>query len=192
MPETPTDNRDLNDLASADEPGRWRVRLLLFLAFCVIALTAVEGVNVWPRLPDRIPTHFGPGGQPDAWSNKGAFAVYGILAMATGMLALFSFICSRLCSPALYNFPGKERMLKLGRAQQDYVIAPLREGLAWMGSGVTIALSLLERQSWEVALQARQGISLWPIPIAITVGFTAIIIGIVHANRRARELSEAA
>ncbi len=185
-----TDNHDLEELKVADAPGRWRVRLLLFLAFCVIALTTVEGVNVWPRLPDRIPTHFGPGGQPDAWSNKGTFAVYGILVMAAGMLALFSFTCSKLCSPALYNFPGKERMLKLGRAEQDYVIAPLREGLAWMGYGITIALSLLARQSWEVALQARQGISPWPIPIAIAVGFTAIIIGIVHANRRAQELSE--
>ncbi len=190
MLEAMINNRDREDLAAVDAAGRWRVRLLFLLGLCFIALSFNEGMKLWPQLPDQIPTHFGASGQPDGWSSKGTFSVYGVLFMALGMWLLFGVICSVLCSPKLYNFPGKEKMLKLGRAQRHYVVAPLREGLAWMGSSVVIALSLLARHGWEVALQQREGISIWPIPIALVVGLTAVIIGIVIANRRAQELSE--
>lgn len=44
---------------------------ILMLGF-ILAYT----VTNYSVMPERIPTHFGPSGQPDAWSSKGFWSVY--------------------------------------------------------------------------------------------------------------------
>lgn len=52
----------------------------------ILALWAVS-LWAWPHLPDRVPTHWGLSGQPDAWGPKSAM-VFGIPGFLTGLVAL--------------------------------------------------------------------------------------------------------
>lgn len=45
----------------------------------------------WEVLPQRIPTHFGAGGEPDAWGSKSSLLIIAIVAIATyGLLTIFN------------------------------------------------------------------------------------------------------
>ncbi|MFB3883306.1 MAG: DUF1648 domain-containing protein [Armatimonadota bacterium] len=171
----------------SDSARQLRGRLLLGLAALVVLLVLMQGVALWPRLPERIPVHFGLTGEPDGWSGKGWFSVFGLLGLAAVLLITFGAASSRLLGARYYNFPGKERVLKLPREQQDYVLSPLREGMAWLGSSVAIAMALMARESWQVALGQRAGMPVWVFMVAFGVGVAAVIVGIVQANLRAGE-----
>lgn len=57
---------------------RWRVpdRAFFILSGLVIALTVGMLVYAYPYLPERIPTHFGFSGAPDAWNAKSIWVVF--------------------------------------------------------------------------------------------------------------------
>ena len=70
--------------------GARRSHLPLFvLAACVgLALVPLAyAVEAWPRLPERIPTHFGASGLPDGWSAKSVASVF--LLPITGIVMAF-------------------------------------------------------------------------------------------------------
>ena len=55
--------------------------------------------TAWPRLPDRVATHFGLSLQPDGWSSKGKLAAV-ILIAVLGQAALATFLLLRVGSAA--------------------------------------------------------------------------------------------
>jgi hypothetical protein len=179
---------DVTDLPD-DTGSILRGNLLLLLAAAVLLFVFYQGLALYPSLPDRIPTHFGFAGQPDAWSAKTPLTVFGILIVAAVLLLLMAFASSARLSPRYYNFPGKERLLDLPPDQQRYILQPVREGLAWMGSGLTIGLSFLTRDTWAIALGQRAAISNALLLIPMGLGFAAIFIGLLHTLRRLRDLT---
>ena len=62
----------------------------LFITCAVILLPIIAGLLLWDRLPDRIPTHWGMGGEVDGWSDKG-FAVFAMPALMLGIQLLCFF-----------------------------------------------------------------------------------------------------
>ena len=50
----------------------------------VILLPILAGLLLWNRLPEQIPTHWGPTGEVDGWSSKG-FAVIGLPAIVLAL-----------------------------------------------------------------------------------------------------------
>ena len=62
----------------------------LFITCAVILLPIIAGLLLWDRLPDRIPTHWGMGGEVDGWSGKG-FAVFAMPALMLGIQLLCFF-----------------------------------------------------------------------------------------------------
>ena len=52
----------------------------LLMSSVVILLPILAGLLLWNRLPEQIPTHWGPTGEADGWSSKG-FAVIGLPAI---------------------------------------------------------------------------------------------------------------
>ncbi|KAA0918755.1 DUF1648 domain-containing protein [Dietzia sp. ANT_WB102] len=67
------------------------------------------GVLAWQVavLPDRVPTHFGPGGEPDGWSSKvGALAFSALGPLFALPLPLVSLLVLRW--PGLINSPNKQ------------------------------------------------------------------------------------
>ena len=63
----------------------------LFITCAVILLPIVAGLLLWDRLPDRIPAHWGMGGEVDGWSSKG-FAVFAMPALMLGIQLLCFFV----------------------------------------------------------------------------------------------------
>ena len=54
-----------------------KYRKTLVITTIVMLLPVLVGLLLWNKLPDQVPTHFGPSGEPDDWSSK-AFAVFGL------------------------------------------------------------------------------------------------------------------
>ncbi len=57
------------------------------LSTLAILLPAVVGLCIWDRLPERVPTHFGFDGEPNAWSSPAVL----VLGMPVVLLALHWF-----------------------------------------------------------------------------------------------------
>ena len=55
--------------------------------------------TAWPRLPDRVATHFGLSLQPDGWSSKGKLAAV-ILIAVVGQAALATFVLLHMAGAA--------------------------------------------------------------------------------------------
>ncbi len=91
-------------------------RLPRIIFIIVILLCLGHVIYYYPLLPDRVASHFGPSGRPDAWSSKQSFL--GIYLFAVGVVALlFSGI-----GPLLRRTPS--RMITL--PNRDYWLAPER------------------------------------------------------------------
>ncbi len=58
---------------------KWNI--LITAAACLVPI--LIGLYFWDKLPDQVPTHFGPDGQADSYSPK-AFAVYGLPLIMLG------------------------------------------------------------------------------------------------------------
>ncbi|HWP97933.1 MAG TPA: DUF1648 domain-containing protein [Syntrophomonadaceae bacterium] len=72
----------------------------------------------YTQLPSRIPTHFGPSGNPDSWSTKGFWSVYLSLVIGAGVwlsLALTNyFLIIKPEDPGKYINLTKKQKEKLG------------------------------------------------------------------------------
>ena len=77
----------------------------------------------WPRLPDRIPTHFGIDGHADAWSDKGLVSWFLLPAVALALLLLMYWIRSVLPRrPGWVNLPDQRRLADLPEAARGPVL----------------------------------------------------------------------
>jgi Domain of unknown function (DUF1648) len=56
------------------------------LALVAVVATWIVAVRVYPRLPPRIPTHFGFSGRPDAWGRKGMIFLLPVVSLAIYLL----------------------------------------------------------------------------------------------------------
>lgn len=94
---------------------RWLTLLDMSSLLC-IGFMAAAGLFYFGELPPRIPTHFGPGGQPDQYGDKGI--VLGLPALALGISIVIKLIGR---NPSHFNFPVKvtdeNRSALIGHAQ---------------------------------------------------------------------------
>jgi uncharacterized membrane protein len=65
-----------------------RLRMTALVAFLASAAAALA---IWPRLPARVPTHWGIDGQPDAWGSPLASVLLGPL-MVLGVWLAIEFV----------------------------------------------------------------------------------------------------
>ena len=76
----------------------------IIISSIIILLPILAGVLLWDRLPEQIPTHFGPNGTADGWSSK-TFAVY---FMPFIILAMhFACVFATMLDPKHKNITGK-------------------------------------------------------------------------------------
>ena len=57
---------------------RWPLELLSLALACAPYLTVAQN---WGSLPERIPTHFGPSGLPDAWGARWKIWLYPLISV---------------------------------------------------------------------------------------------------------------
>lgn len=90
---------------------------LLRALMWTLALALLAGAAVlWPQVPDRIPTHFGAGGQPDAWGPRSLAVWFGLPLVALALAAVIEgsarWVRTRPESP-MVNLPRKAEVLAL-------------------------------------------------------------------------------
>lgn len=123
------------------------------LALVAVAATWIVALRAYPRLPLRIPTHFGFSGRPDAWGRKGMIFLLPVVSLATCLLQWrvmglvgreiprsgFTLLLALLCLETAVLMLVIERgmvAVALGRA------ARLGNSI-WLYTGVLLATALL-------------------------------------------------
>ncbi len=127
----------------------------------------------YPLLPDRVASHFGTSGRPDAWSSKEAFVKVYLIAVAFVAL-LFSGIgfLLRRTPASLVNLPNKDYWLSPERSGET--IALLSRQFLWFGSATLLLLLDVFHQSFRVHLGRAQTLGHPTASIAVYVGFSVL------------------
>ncbi len=145
-----------------------RILFIVALLLCI-----AQAVYYYPLLPDRVASHFGASGRPDAWSSKDAFVKIYLIVVAF-VAVLFSGIGSLLGrTPAsLINLPNKDYWLSPERAEET--IALLSRQFLWFGSATLLLLLDIFHQSFRVHLGKAQSLEHPVASLVVYVGFTVI------------------
>src|SRR5688572_30642422 len=91
-----------------------------------VLLLALFAGSAWayPRLPERIPVHFGLTGEPDAWAVRSAGSWFMLPAIAAVLvLVMHALSVYGSAHPETWNLPDKRRFLALSPADQAPIIA---------------------------------------------------------------------
>ena len=117
----------------------------------VLILCLVQAAYYYPLLPERVASHFGASGRPDAWSGKESFIRIYLIAVAV-IAALFSSIGLLLkkTPDSLINLPNKDYWLSPERRQET--IDALSRQFLWAGSATLLLLLDIFHQSFRVHL----------------------------------------
>lgn len=120
----------------------------------------------WGILPDRIPTHFGFTGQPDAWGNKATLFFLPIMTVAMYLLLT---IVSRF--PHTFNYPGKitEENAATQYLMARHLIAVLKVETIWL-------FAYIQWVTIEVAQGKAPGLSNLFLPIVLVVMVGTIVV----------------
>ena len=146
------------------------ISLLVFII--LLALCIAHAVYYYPLLPDRVASHFGASGQPDAWSDKETFMkIY--LAVVAVLAILFPGIgfVLRKTPSSLINLPNKDYWLSSERSQET--INVLSRQFLWFGSATLLLLLDIFHQSFKVHLGEAQALE---HPVASIVAYVVFAV----------------
>ncbi len=139
----------------------------------VVLLCLVQTVYYYPLLPDRVASHFGVLGKPDAWSSKDSFVKVNFFVV--GLIAiLFSSIGYSLkrIPASLINLPNKDYWLSHERREET--VDFLSRQFFWFGSATLLLLLDMFHQTFRVHLRKAQGLEHAFTSIAVYVAFSLI------------------
>jgi hypothetical protein len=125
----------------------------------MLALCIAQVAYYYPLLPDRVTSHFGASGQPDAWSSKESFVKIYLIVVA--------FIAVLRKTPtSMINLPNKDYWLSPECAEET--IDVLWRQFLWFGSATLLLLLDIFHQSFRVHLGKAQALE---HPVASIVGY---------------------
>ncbi len=136
-----------------------------------IVLAVLPIVQFWSVLPDRIPIHFGLGGQPDALGDK--IAIWMLPAVATIIFVVLTAV-SRY--PHTFNYPVR---ITEQNARRQYLLA--RSLLVWLKAEICWLFALVVRQQILVALGNAQRVSVELVFGIILLIFATVGVYFVRA-----------
>jgi uncharacterized membrane protein len=158
-----------------------RAPFALFVALLVAAtvlLLATTGT-----LPDRIPTHFGAGGVPDAWMTRAGYTAF-MLVFTVGLPLVMVWAIGGLprAFPNLVSLPNREHWLASERREAS--LAFLVRHACWLGCMMVLMAAavhvLLLRASAATPPRLEEG----PFIALLTVFLAALAVWIVVIYRR--------
>ena len=155
--------------------------LALALFSLLSALMVAHAIYHYTILPDRIATHFGLWGEPDAWGSKSVFFIwYGIIGLL--LVGTWAWVKRRLTPghTSWLNIPNKEYWLAPER--QAETLSWLRTGLLLGGSGTLLFLLDLMHQSFQVSLG--KATKLTHIVTSLGIYLTFCVVWIIAIYRR--------
>jgi len=150
-------------------------RFLEGLAAIGLAWLLVQVVSAWPRLPERIPHHFGLSGKPDAWGGKRVLVL--LPAVGAGLYILLTVVSF---FPHKFNYlfeitvENAERQYRIARL----MITAIKAEVVWLFAYIC-ALTI------RVALGKAEGLSTAFAPVILTVVLGTVAAGL-YASWKAR------
>jgi uncharacterized membrane protein len=139
-----------------------RFSIPLFLLLLGFVVTIIQMAYFYPRLPERLATHFGPSGYPDGWASKGGFvASFGVFLLFDTLLFVgLALLLPRMPTDAL-NMPNKDYWLSPENRAAS--LAYLSDQMLWFGAGTFALLVSLMQMTFNVNLTPTPslGIEAW-------------------------------
>jgi uncharacterized membrane protein len=154
-------------------------RYRLLNALLLLALFA-GSAWAYPRLPARIPVHFGLSGEPDRWAARSVASWFLLPAIAAALaLALHGMSVAGARNPDLWNLPDKRRFKALRPAQQAPIIARMQEFLAFVGCVTTALLGVVQAAIFTASTGDATRLPAWALA---GMGASVLVIGIAGAR----------
>ena len=104
------------------------MRNISLLVFIILLLLCIgHAAYYYPLLPDRVASHFGASGQPDAWSSKESFVkiYFFVIAFIAVLFPGIGLILGKIPA-SLINLPNKDHWLSPERREETIaVLIPL-------------------------------------------------------------------
>lgn len=119
---------------------------------------------VWGSVPNKIPTHFGPSGQADAWGGKGSLLFLPILVIA--MYTLLTVI-GRF--PHIYNY-----LCEITENNARFQYQNARTMMVWLKTEIIFIFGYIEWKTVQVALGKTSGLGIGFLPVFLIVVFGTI------------------
>jgi len=153
------------------------ISLIVFILILLLCLG--QAAYYYPLLPDRVASHFGASGRPDAWSSKESFVkIYLIVVAFIAVLFPGIGIIVRKIPANLMNLPNKDYWLSPERKQET--VAVLSRQFLWFGSATLLLLLDMMHQTFRVHLGKAQALEHpWTSIVAYVVFTTAWSIGLI-------------
>ncbi|HEY6010488.1 MAG TPA: DUF1648 domain-containing protein [Nitrospirota bacterium] len=150
------------------------MRNLSRIIFIIILLLGlVQAVYYYPLLPDRVASHFGVSGNPDAWSSKDSFMkIYGIAILVVAVLFSGIGFLLRKAPTSLINLPNKAYWLS--PEQRDETVDGLSRQFLWPGSATLLLIQDIFHQAFNVQLGRAQTLEHPIASIVVYAVFTII------------------
>ncbi|MCC9196710.1 DUF1648 domain-containing protein [Arthrobacter sp. zg-Y820] len=149
--------------------GRGPVWLLHPIAILILASCFAYGAINYDSLPDTVPTHWGAGGHPDAWSPKSFNSVFFPLMMGAGVSIFLSLITAAV--PMMV--PPDRDATPWGLYRREGMI---RGTVAALG-GTSVLLAVIVGFLTVAGWKNPDHVPLWPALL-----LTALILGVVLAS----------
>lgn len=160
--------------------------------FWLLSIYLVAVAIVWPRLPERIPIHFGLDGTADAWTRTSFLSWFGIPLMAVAMaLLLLGTIKLARRSPNLWNIPEKRRFLLLSPEQRAPIEMRLERVIAIAGILTTTLFMAIHVGMYQAAMGLSTGLSRASMAIAFGSTTAIVVVALFETAAVGREIREA-
>jgi uncharacterized membrane protein len=149
------------------------MRKLSLIVFIILLLVCIGHVAYYyPLLPDRVASHFGASGQPDAWSGKDSFVkIYLVVVAFIAVMFPGIGLILRKSPVSMINLPNKDYWLSPERKLET--IEVLFRQFLWFGSATLLLLDMMD-QTFRVHLGKAQALDHPVASIVVYVLFTTL------------------
>lgn len=148
----------------------------------------------WPKLPAEIPTHFGPDGRADAWSETTLFSwllLPGMALLIVGFIGWFRWVMPR--KPDWVNLPDKTKLSTLPEVARAPVLEMLSGFLALIQTEILVIFALIQVSTFRAAQGIEsQGLMILVLLIAILASPFLLVVFFLRlqgAMDRTKELA---
>ncbi len=151
-----------------------------FLNLVLLAGLLGGSALAYPRLPERMPLHFGLDGTPDRWAETSlaSWFMLPLVALALNLL-LYGAAALSTRNARLVNLPGKERLLALPLERQRAVLRRMREGMESLTAPLTLAFCLIQIGVYRTAIGAGGRIEIIAALILLLLGSSIAVVGML-------------
>jgi uncharacterized membrane protein len=112
----------------------------------VLAATVVIGIAKYPSMPDRLATHFGPGGQPDHFAAKSVPVAFSLVVLQVFMtLLLGGLAVAVLRSRARLDAEDPD-----ASARHRHFVARMSRGLLVLSACTNMTILIVALQVWTI------------------------------------------